>query len=96
MVYTAALAALVGFMVILGAWSWYRLSPSGAGLAGQDHFLLMAWTIFLLLLANAFDCGVASGVHDRYQARLIWIVPLCLLGLYRPISQLRDHVLSRQ
>ncbi|WP_339683314.1 hypothetical protein [uncultured Hyphomonas sp.] len=96
LVYTADLAALVGFMVILGAWSWYRVSPSGAGLAGQDHFLLMAWTIFLLLLANAFVCGVASGVHDRYQARLIWIVPLCLLGLYRPISQLRDHVLSRQ
>ena len=96
LVYTADLAALVGFMAILGTWSWYRVSPSGAALAGQDRFLLMAWTICLLLLANAFVCGVASGVHDRYQARLIWIVPLCLVGLYRPISQLRDHALSRR
>jgi hypothetical protein len=39
------------------------------------------------LVVNAAVCGVLSGVNDRYQARLIWLVPflatlaLCRLGL---------------
>lgn len=96
-VYTSDLTALISFMLILAVWSGYRFSPSAApGLAEQDRFLLVGWTIFLLLLANAFVCGAASGVHDRYQARIIWIVPLCLAGMYPQIRQLSDHVLSRR
>jgi hypothetical protein len=40
------------------------------------------------LVVNAAVCGVLSGVNDRYQARLIWLVPLlavlalCRLGLF--------------
>jgi hypothetical protein len=51
--------------------------------------LLVTSGIALLgvLLANAGICGILSGVYDRYQARLIWLVPtlailvLCRLGL---------------
>ena len=35
----------------------------------------------LVLIANAVLCGVLSGVHDRYQARLAWLAPLLLLAL---------------
>jgi hypothetical protein len=43
--------------------------------------------LFGALVVNAAVCGVFSGVNDRYQARLIWLVPflailtLCRLGL---------------
>jgi hypothetical protein len=33
-------------------------------------------------LANAVVCGVLSGPHERYQARLSWLYPLLLLTLY--------------
>jgi hypothetical protein len=33
-------------------------------------------------LANALVCGVLSGPHERYQARLSWLYPLLLLTLY--------------
>jgi hypothetical protein len=57
-------------------------------------FLLKYWTVigieqkmFSLVvisgeLANAFVCGVLSGPHERYQARLSWLYPLLLLTLY--------------
>ncbi|MGA7712883.1 MAG: hypothetical protein WCA81_13345 [Rhizomicrobium sp.] len=40
--------------------------------------------IFLALLGNALVCGMFSGPHDRYQARLIWVVPFVLLLTARP------------
>jgi len=36
----------------------------------------LAAAITLGLLANAFVCGVFSGPHDRYGARMIWIATL--------------------
>ncbi len=53
------------------------------------------WTVFLLsalvfLLANAAVCGVLSGVLNRYQARVIWILPFLALvmifAFLRPIT----------
>jgi putative flippase GtrA len=41
----------------------------------------VAATMLLLagvLLANAFICGVLSGPFDRYQSRLIWLLPVGL------------------
>jgi hypothetical protein len=35
--------------------------------------------IFLALLANAFICAAVSVVVPRYQARVIWLLPLPLL-----------------
>lgn len=44
-----------------------------------------AAALALLVLAgivlNAAICGVLSGPHDRYQARVIWLVPLLAAGL---------------
>lgn len=38
-------------------------------------------TLFFGLLANAAICAIFSGVTHRYQARVIWVVPLFALAL---------------
>jgi hypothetical protein len=44
-----------------------------------DEFTLLAATVSLALLGNAFVCGVISGPHDRYGSRLVWIATLTVL-----------------
>jgi hypothetical protein len=40
---------------------------------------LLAGSVGLALLANAFVCGALVNPHDRYGARLAWMAPLVLL-----------------
>ena len=44
-----------------------------------DDLALLAATVALALLGNAFVCGVISGPHDRYGARMVWIATLVVL-----------------
>jgi hypothetical protein len=44
-----------------------------------DDFALLTATVSLALLGNAFVCGVLSGPHDRYGARLIWLATFAVL-----------------
>jgi hypothetical protein len=44
-----------------------------------DEVTLLATTVVLALLGNAVVCGVISGPHDRYGARLVWIATLTVL-----------------
>ncbi len=44
-----------------------------------DDLTLLAATVSLALLGNAFICGVISGPHDRYGARMVWIATLVVL-----------------
>jgi hypothetical protein len=48
---------------------------------------LVYWVVFGVM-ANAVVCGVMSGPHDRYQARVAWLLPaLALIAhfqIYRP------------
>jgi hypothetical protein len=39
----------------------------------------LAATIGLAILGNALVCGVFSGPHDRYGARLVWMAPFLLV-----------------
>jgi hypothetical protein len=32
--------------------------------------------LVVAVLANALAAGALSGVHDRYQARIAWLLPL--------------------
>ena len=45
---------------------------------------MLAATIAAALLANAFVCGALANPHDRYGARLTWLVPMAMIFL--PIS----------
>jgi hypothetical protein len=44
-----------------------------------DDLTLLAGTITLALLGNALVCGVISGPHDRYGARLTWVATFVTL-----------------
>jgi hypothetical protein len=44
-----------------------------------DDLTLLAATVGVALLGNAFVCGVISGPHDRYGARMVWIATLVAL-----------------
>ncbi len=44
-----------------------------------DDLALLGGTVALALLGNAFVCGVISGPHDRYGARLAWIATFVAL-----------------
>ncbi|MGA7805498.1 hypothetical protein [Bradyrhizobium sp.] len=44
-----------------------------------DDLACLATTVSLALLGNAFICGVISGPHDRYGARMVWIATFTTL-----------------
>jgi hypothetical protein len=44
-----------------------------------NDLTLLAGTITLALLGNAVVCGVISGPHDRYGARLAWVATFVVL-----------------
>ena len=44
-----------------------------------DDFALLSGTITLAILGNAVVCGVLSGPHDRYGARIVWIATFAVL-----------------
>jgi hypothetical protein len=44
-----------------------------------DDLSLLAATVSLAMFGNAFICGVMSGPHDRYGARLAWIATFTVL-----------------
>jgi hypothetical protein len=66
----AALLSLALLPAVIAArWRWPQLN----GLS------LLAATIAVSVLANAFVCGALSNPHDRYGARLTWLAPLALM-----------------
>ena len=45
-----------------------------------DDLTLLASTVSLALLGNALLCGVISGPHDRYGARMVWIATFVVMA----------------
>lgn len=76
-----ALASMLALVVLLGnALARRRL----------DDLTLLAATVTLALLGNAFICAVISGPHDRYGARMVWVATfVVLMALGRSIGD--DH-----
>ncbi|WP_100181484.1 hypothetical protein [Bradyrhizobium nitroreducens] len=65
-----ALASMLALVALLGhALANRRL----------DDLTLLAATVTLALLGNAFICGVISGPHDRYGARMVWVATFVVL-----------------
>jgi hypothetical protein len=51
----------------LAAYAWRR---------GRREVAFLVAGALLFVLANALVCGFGSSVHDRYQGRVAWLVPL--------------------
>jgi hypothetical protein len=65
-----ALASMLGLLALLAhALAHRRL----------DDLTLLAATVTLALLGNAFICAVISGPHDRYGARMVWVATFVVL-----------------
>ncbi|WP_322514414.1 hypothetical protein SR870_15400 [Rhodopseudomonas palustris] len=65
-----ALGSMALLLVILGRAAWRR---------ELDDVTLFAGFVATALLGNALICGVISGPHDRYGARLVWIATFVVL-----------------
>ena len=65
-----ALASMLAVMAICAAAIFRRR---------LDDLTLLAATVGIALLGNAVVCGVLSGPHDRYGARIVWIATLVVL-----------------
>ena len=65
-----ALVSMLLLVVVFGYGLWRQ---------PLDDLTLLAGTISLALLGNAFICGVISGPHDRYGARLAWVATFVVL-----------------
>jgi hypothetical protein len=59
--------AFASMILMLAALARFRRSP-------RDHLALLAASVSIAVLANAFLCGALSGPHDRYGARLSWVM----------------------
>lgn len=74
-----ALASMLALLALLGnALASRRL----------DDLTLLAATVTLALLGNAFICAVISGPHDRYGARMVWVATfVALMALARRVGE---------
>lgn len=59
-----ALGSMALLIAIIGHAAWRRR---------LDDTTLLASTVAIALLGNALICGVISGPHDRYGARMVWV-----------------------
>lgn len=74
-----ALASMLAVVAIFAVAIWRRR---------LDDLALLAATVTLALLGNAFVCGVISGPHDRYGARLAWVASfVALMALARHFAR---------
>lgn len=72
---------LVMTVILIGliALNARRVFARGAQIdEGMKTILIASGFVIIVLLANAAVCGALSGPHDRYQARIAWIVTLML------------------
>jgi len=67
--------AVICALLFLGAFGLRR----DLGLKGDLATFVVL--VLGLVLANAFLCGALSGPFNRYQARVVWLIPLCALLL---------------
>lgn len=76
-----ALLALMATVLLFGSALWrHRL----------DALTLLAATVVLAVLTNAAICGVISGPHDRYGARLAWLPVLVVMAAALRASEKRE------
>jgi hypothetical protein len=68
------------------AWNVLMFDPIGQAYASLVNWMRQLTTFGRLTdfsygenMRNAAVCGVLSGVFDRYQARVVWLVPLLAL-----------------
>ena len=95
------LLGLVSSLGLLAYWisrreTWVQLDPSASAQNAWTFWLVAAGGLLIVIVGNAALCGALSGVNDRYQARIIWLVPLfaALVGA-RMYAEQRSSTLEK-
>jgi hypothetical protein len=81
-----ALALLSGGVILI---LLVRSGPAGSRWQ-RPEMRLSAWLV-LGFFINAAVCGVLSGPHDRYSARVAWLLPLAALLLLASSARARAN-----
>ena len=70
----ASVVASLALLLVQSRWILFR---------GDRPLRELLWLVLATLGANAFICGALSGPSDRYQGRVIWLLPflLCLVSI---------------
>ena len=66
-------AVIVSLVLLVGLAPW--------GLAGKGGAGGLLWMTLSGVLLNAAVVGTLSSVHDRYESRVIWLVPLAVFAV---------------
>lgn len=77
------LATYAGVLVAIALlfWLWRRTASVGTTAASDPiRFHDMAWIALTGVVANAVVCAVLASSLDRFQSRVIWIVPFLALS----------------
>jgi hypothetical protein len=81
--YIDVAAVIASFLVVIGFVTFGRLQKQC-----REFFACMF--VIILVVGNAFTLGALSGPSDRYQSRVIWLMPLlaiCILLRRLPFSE---------
>jgi hypothetical protein len=66
------------------ALAFFFLRGRYARVQGLKPLELLTGLVVFGVLANAAICGIMSGPHDRYQARVAWLIPaMALIGAFK-------------
>ena len=86
--------AIISSLALVAYWisrpqTWTAVEPSAPAGSVWTFWIVAAGGLFVVMVGNALLCGALSGVNDRYQARLIWLVPLfaVLVGAHMRAAQ---------
>jgi hypothetical protein len=82
--YATALTALY-----LAAWLGFAFARRRSADDDRRTFTAFAAALVFAVLANAAICGVLSGPFARYQARIVWLIPMLAI-----IAELRFPLLT--
>jgi hypothetical protein len=80
---TLATYAAVGASLAWAAFFWLRSSRTGqVGRADEQRqrFADFVWIVSAGVVANAFVCAALASSMDRFQARVIWLVPFMAIS----------------
>lgn len=57
---------------------------------GRQERLALVLCVLVGVSGNALATGALSGPHDRYQARIAWLLPLAALLAFAPAAKIRE------
>ena len=72
----------------------------GSSIPDGPRLALFTFTVCASIVANSIICGALAGPYERYQARVIWLVPftalVVLVAQPSPISAISDWFSRRR